>query len=111
MKLADPRTTWLYFEPASGQLFLKSDKGTRARRWLYNGLHSLDFRVLLEREYLWLIVIWLLSLCGLALSITSAVISWKWLRRQQDAASGGASGEEARARESSPDGAATAAGA
>ena len=82
VELSDPSATWLYLEPASGQLFLKSDQGTRTRRWLYNGLHSLDFRVLLERGRLWDVVIWVLSLCGLALSLTSTVIAWKWLQRR-----------------------------
>ncbi|MCU0758034.1 MAG: PepSY domain-containing protein [Steroidobacteraceae bacterium] len=85
VELGDARRTWLYLEPASGRLFLRSDQGTRTRRWLYNGLHSLDFPFLLARERLWEVVIWLLSLCGLALSVTSTVIAWKWLRRRSRA--------------------------
>jgi hypothetical protein len=81
VRLNDSQSTWYYLEPASGALFLRSDTGTRARRWLYNGLHSLDFPMLLDREPVWHGIIWLLSLCGLALSIGSAVVSWQWLQR------------------------------
>lgn len=81
VRLDDSHATWLYLEPASGALFLKSDVGTRARRWLYNGLHSFDFRLFLERERLWLAVIWVLSLGGLLLSLGSVAVSWQWLTR------------------------------
>lgn len=80
VRLADADATWYYVEAVSGRLFLKSDSGTRARRWLYNGLHSFDFQMLLNRPWAWYLTIWAVSLCGLALSVTSAVIAWQWLR-------------------------------
>ncbi|MET0293097.1 MAG: PepSY domain-containing protein [Steroidobacteraceae bacterium] len=81
LRLGDERDTWYYADPATGALFLKSDYGTRARRWLYNGLHSFDLQSLLNRPWLWTVVIWGLSLIGIALSVTSTMVSWHWLKR------------------------------
>jgi hypothetical protein len=68
-------------DPDTGQLVMKSDDGTRARRWLYNGLHSFDAQWLLRRGWWWDLTIWLLSLGGLALSVTGVVITWQWIQR------------------------------
>ncbi len=81
LRLADRRDTWYYLNPATGELFLASDDGTRLRRWLYNGLHSFDIQPLLRLGLWWDATIWLLSLGGLALSITGVVITWQWIRR------------------------------
>lgn len=80
--LDDTAATWLHIDPATARLLAKGDEGTRLRRWVYNGLHSFDFQFLLRREALWQGVIWTLSLAGLALSVTSTVIAWHWLRRR-----------------------------
>jgi hypothetical protein len=50
-------------------------------RWLYHGLHSLDFPFLYNRRPLWDIVVMVLSLGGLALSTTTMVPAWRRLRR------------------------------
>jgi len=62
-------------------LFLKSDQGTRVRRWAYNGFHSLDPQFLLRRGLAWDATIWIVSLAGLALSVTGCVVAWQWLRK------------------------------
>lgn len=82
VELADADDTWYYVDPADGQLLLRSDTGTRLRRWLYNGLHSFDMQFLLRAGRWWDVTIWILSLAGLALSVTSCVIAWQWLRRR-----------------------------
>ena len=43
VRYADPEHTWLYIDPARGGIVLKTDDTRRLRRWLYQGLHSLDF--------------------------------------------------------------------
>ena len=83
LRLDDSDGTWLYLDPATGRLFMLSNEGTRLRRWLYNGLHSFDLQLLLSRGLTWDVAIWSASLAGLALSVTSAVISWQWLRRRR----------------------------
>jgi hypothetical protein len=52
----------------------------RVERWLYNGLHSLDFRFLLDYRPLWDIVVIILSIAGLVFCWTSMVIGWRRLK-------------------------------
>jgi hypothetical protein len=82
VKLDDPERTWYYLDPRTGSIALKSESLSRTERWLYNGLHSLDFPFLLRRRPLWDAVVIALSLGGLILSITGVVVSWRWLSRQ-----------------------------
>jgi hypothetical protein len=49
---ADADSTWLYFDPNHGTIAQKQDRVTRARRWLYNGLHSFDFPYLYDNRVL-----------------------------------------------------------
>jgi len=51
----DANQTWLYFTPALGQM-VKFDKLDRANRWLYYGLHVMDWPGLFNRRPLWDIV-------------------------------------------------------
>ena len=77
----DPRRTWLYFDPHRGAIARKEERLTRLNRWLYHGLHSLDFGFLYSRRPLWDVVVILLSLGGIAVSVTSAAQGWRRLRR------------------------------
>ena len=43
VRYANPERTWLYMDPARGGIVLQTDDTRRLRRWLYQGLHSLDF--------------------------------------------------------------------
>jgi hypothetical protein len=51
-------------------------------RWLYHGLHSLDFPWLYNHRPAWDIVVLLLLLGGTTLCVTSAIIAWKLLQRK-----------------------------
>lgn len=75
----DAENTWFYINANSGELLGRSTRVDRTARWLYNGLHSLDFRFLLAYRPLWDIVVIVLSLAGLAFCWTSLVIAWRRL--------------------------------
>ncbi len=75
----DTEKTWFYINANSGELLGRSTRVDRIARWLYNGLHSLDFRFLLAYRPLWDIVVIVLSLAGLAFCWTSLVIAWRRL--------------------------------
>jgi hypothetical protein len=77
----DPQQTWLYLDPARGGIVQVSERVSRLRRWLYQGLHSLDFPALYFRRPLWDLVVIALSLGGLTLSVTTMWPAWKRLRR------------------------------
>jgi hypothetical protein len=55
-------------------------RDSRTERWLYQGLHSLDFPGLYQTPWLWYSLIIGLSLGGLALSLTSVIVGWRFLR-------------------------------
>ena len=121
VRYADPQQTWLYVDPSRGAIVQRSEKVTRLRRWLYQGLHSLDFPFLYYKRPLWDIVVIALSLGGLALSVTTVKPAWLRLvrharrlsefRRQPRRRRGWSSGAASRAlrsRERRRDGAASA---
>lgn len=78
----DETGVWWYLDPASGTIVRRLGSAARVERWLYNGLHSLDFRWLYEREWLWRIVITTLCLVGLSLSVTGTGLAVHWTRRR-----------------------------
>jgi len=77
----DPERTWLYFDPQHGVIAMKQERLSRLNRWLYHGLHSLDFPFLYDRRPLWDVVVIVLSVGGIVLSVTSIVPAWRRLRR------------------------------
>ena len=79
-KFDDEEETWLYLDARDGSLVQTEVRGSRAERWFYQGLHSLDFPWLYQTPWVWYPVIIALSLGGLALSLTSVVVGWKFLR-------------------------------
>jgi hypothetical protein len=81
VKYDDSDGTWLYFDPRRGAVVQKEVRRTRLERWLYHGLHSLDFPVLYYRRPLWDIVLVVLSVGGLVSSATTLTPAWRRLRR------------------------------
>jgi hypothetical protein len=81
VRYADPQQTWLYFDPRRGTIARKEERLTRLNRWLYHGLHSLDFPFLYYKRPLWDIVVLLLSIGGIVLSATTLSASWRRVRR------------------------------
>ena len=82
VRYADPQQTWLYFDPKRGTIARKEERLTRLNRWLYHGLHSLDFPFLYYKRPLWDVVVVLLSLGGIVLSATTLSASWRRVRRR-----------------------------
>ena len=76
----DAESTWLYLDPNLGTM-MKQDRGGRWNRWLYHGLHSLDFPIWYYRRPLWDIGLILLSIGGVVLSATTLLPSWRRLVR------------------------------
>lgn len=76
------RATWgdgvvVYADPASARIVLRADNSSRWQRLLYNGLHSFDFAPLLARPRLRDSLVVLLSLLGVAMSVTACVVAWR----------------------------------
>jgi hypothetical protein len=81
VKFDDPHETWVYIDPALGQLVASIHRLHRVERWLYNGLHSLDFGFWYDRRPLWDIGMILLSLGALATSTIGMWLGFKRLKR------------------------------
>ena len=81
VRFDDPKQTWLYLDPGQGRSVLREERLTRLNRWLYHGLHSLDFPFLYNRRPLWDFVVIALSLGGIALSATTLHQAWHRLLR------------------------------
>ncbi|MET0266291.1 MAG: PepSY domain-containing protein [Duganella sp.] len=76
------RASWadgvvVYADPASTRIVLRADASTHWQRLLYNGLHSFDFAPLIARPWLRNSLIVLLSLLGIAMSITACILAWR----------------------------------
>jgi len=81
VRFADPRRTWLYLDPRRGAIVRKEERLSRVNRWLYHGLHSLDFPFLYALRPLWDVVMIALSLGGLTSALTSLLPAWRRVRR------------------------------
>jgi uncharacterized iron-regulated membrane protein len=68
VKYADAARTWLYVDPEMSRVLGSVPRLARVERWLYNGLHSLDFSFWYARRPLWDIGMIVLLLGGLATS-------------------------------------------
>jgi hypothetical protein len=81
VRYGDPDETWLYLDPGTGQIALRHTTLSRWNRWLYNGLHSLDFPFLYNRRPAWDIVVIVLSLGGIVQTVTVVMPAWRRVRR------------------------------
>ncbi|HEX6997725.1 MAG TPA: PepSY domain-containing protein [Gammaproteobacteria bacterium] len=80
---ADPEESWFHIDLDTGQVVNRLTATDRVARWLYNGLHSLDFALLFQRRPLWDVVVIALCTIGVAFSVTSVWIGWRRLARSR----------------------------
>jgi hypothetical protein len=64
LKFDDPDRTWVYIDPALGRIVSALTRQERVERWLYRGLHSLDFSFWYRNRPLWDIGVIALCLGG-----------------------------------------------
>lgn len=76
----DVDQSWFYIHPKTGELLQRQTTHSRTMRWLYHGLHRLDFPWLIHNRPLWDITVILLSLIGFVFSVSAVVIAWRYLR-------------------------------
>ncbi len=81
VKYADAAGSWLYLAACDGALIQRETARGRRVRWLYHGLHSLDFPGLYQVGWVWNVIIVALCTGGLLLSMTSVIVGWRFLRR------------------------------
>ena len=81
VRFDDPARTWLYLDPALGRIVHSENRRSRLDRWLYRGLHRLDFPGFYHRRPLWDVVVIVLLLGGLFSSASSLAPAARRLRR------------------------------
>ena len=77
LRFADSDRTWVYIDLRRGRLIRAVSQRARLERWLYHGLHSLDFPFLYYRRPLWDAVVIGLLAGGAFLSATAVTIAFK----------------------------------
>ena len=85
VKFGDADGTWLYINPHDGSIFRRYDNHGRLMRWLINGLHCLDFPFLMFNGPLWHATVIVLSLGGLALTLSGLRMGVSRLRPERRA--------------------------
>jgi hypothetical protein len=80
VKFADADSTWVYIDDTS-QVVARLIRRQRIERWLYHGLHSLDFPFWYYNRPLWDIGVIALLAGGTTLSTVGVVIGYKRVRR------------------------------
>jgi len=78
----DEDRTRYYIDPKSARVVTTYNDRNWVNRWLYTGLHSLNFPFLYNHRPLWDIVVITFMLGGTALSVTSLVLAWRTLGRK-----------------------------
>ena len=76
---SDKQASWVHVDPHTGAVLNRIDSHRRISRWLFAMLHSWDWLPLLTMRPLWDIVMIVLSLGGVAMSLTGVVIGWRRL--------------------------------
>ncbi|MDX1562839.1 MAG: PepSY domain-containing protein [Gammaproteobacteria bacterium] len=82
IELDDPLDTWYYVDPRTSRIVTAHHRLDRVERWLFNGLHSLDFGFWYGRRPLWDIGVIVLSLGALATSGIGLYVGWRRLLRR-----------------------------
>lgn len=79
VRFDDPAATWVHIDLTTGELINQLTRKGRTRRWLYNGLHSLDFHFLIANRPSWDLVVIALSTAGFLFSSTAVLVAWRRL--------------------------------
>jgi len=80
-RMNDAVGTRYYINPKTARVVDSYSQEGWVSRWLYHGLHSLDFPWLYKYRPLWDIVVITLMLGGTALCVTSLVLTWRVVAR------------------------------
>ena len=81
MKFSDPDATWVYVDPRMGQAVRRFTRRQRLERWIYHGLHSLDFNFWYYNGAVWRTTMVVLNAGGALLSTIGLVLAIKRVKR------------------------------
>jgi hypothetical protein len=81
VKFGDPDATWFYIDPRMSQVVGRFTRRERLQRWIYHGLHSLDFNFWSYQGWVWTAAMVGLNLGGTVLSAIGVIIGIRRLFR------------------------------
>jgi hypothetical protein len=81
-RYTDAQQTRVYIDPKTARIVSEYGSGDWMRRWLYHGLHSLNFPWLYKYRPLWDVVVISFMVGGTALCVTSLILAWRVLGRK-----------------------------
>jgi hypothetical protein len=82
IQLNDKERSMYYIDPKTARVVEAYDTGSRWNRWLYHGLHSLNFPWLYEYRPVWDILMLALLVGGTCLCITAIILAGQVLSRK-----------------------------
>jgi hypothetical protein len=80
LKFNDPDKTWFYIDPKLGRVLARYQWRERLQRWIYHGMHSLDFSFWYYSRPAWDIGVIVLCTGGAVLSAIGVFISFRRIR-------------------------------
>ncbi len=80
-RVNDSERTRYYIDPKTASVVTTYGPRNWQGRWLYHGMHSLDFPVLYRHRPLWDIVMITFMVGGTALCVTSLILAWRVMGR------------------------------
>jgi hypothetical protein len=81
VKFADPDATWFYIDPRMSSVVSRFTRRERLQRWIYHGLHSLDFNFWYYQGPMWTSAMVVLNAGGALLSVIGVIIAVKRVLR------------------------------
>ena len=81
VKFDDPDATWFYTDPRMSQVVGRFTFRERLQRWIYHGLHSLDFDFWSYQGWAWTAAMVTLNIGGTLLSAIGVIIGIKRILR------------------------------
>jgi hypothetical protein len=82
IRLNDSDRTRYYIDPRTAEVAGTYNARNWMSRWLYHGLHSLDFPWLYNHRPAWDIIVIAFMVGGTALCVTSLMLAWDVLGRK-----------------------------
>lgn len=81
VKLDDPLETWVYVDPHLARVVAHIHRLNRVERWLFNGLHSLDFAFWYDKRPLWDLGLIVISIGAIVMSAIGFVFGVRRIGR------------------------------
>ena len=78
-KFDDPESTWYHINVANGEILNRITNANRLERWIFKGLHSLDFQFLIKHGSLKDAILIFLCLAGFFFSLSAVIVGWRRL--------------------------------